>query len=274
MPHTKTTIASLLAATLLPLSAHAGHYVAGVEGLGSAVVPGPGVYYRGYAVHYDANSYEGALPSNSDVTVDALANRFIWVTEAEFLGANVALETIIPLVNTDLNVGSGLVEDEQFGLGDVFLGGVLGWHGERWDTVAAAGIWNAIGKTDKPADPGLGYAELMLTLGANFYLTEAKDVTLNLLSRYEIADDKDVDDEFLIEWSLGKKLSNGLELGLVGYDQWRLEGGDQEKHAVGVEAGYFWPQVMTGLNLAAYNEYDVDENFDGYSVRLTLTKVF
>ncbi len=37
--------------SLTPLSLQAGQYVPGIEGVKSAVVPPPGVYYRGYAVH-------------------------------------------------------------------------------------------------------------------------------------------------------------------------------------------------------------------------------
>ncbi len=268
----KTVIASTLAA-LLPLTATAGHYTPGVEAMRAAIVPGPGVYYKGYAVHYSADEHS-ALPANSEVSVNALANRLIWVTDNKVLGGDLTFETIIPVVHTDLEIAGGAVDSDEWGIGDIFFGTVLGWHGERWDAVGGVGVWTETGEDDEPADPGLGYTETMFTLGGNVYLNDAKDIAFSALSRYSVADDNDIEDEFLIEWGLSKQLSSGLELGLVGYDRWQVEGGDAQKHGVGAAVGYFWPQVMTGLNVAAYNEYDADEDFEGYQLRATLTKVF
>ncbi|MBA4501595.1 SphA family protein [Marinobacterium marinum] len=267
----KTVLASALA-TLLPLTATAGHYTPGVEAMRASIVPGPGVYYKGYAVHYKADTHS-ALPANSEVEVNALANRLIWVTDTQVLGGDLTFETIIPVIHTDLNIADGAVASREWGIGDIFFGTVLGWHGQGWDAVGGVGVWTETGQDDEPADPGLGYTETMLTLGGNVYLNDNQDLAFSALSRYSIADDSR-DDEFLIEWGLSKQLSNGLELGLVGYDRWQVEGGDEQKHAVGASAGYFWPQSMMGLNLAAYNEYDADSDFEGYQLRATLTKVF
>ena len=192
----KTILASVLAA-LLPMTAHAGHYTPGVEGIRAAVVPGPGVYYKGYAVHYNADEHS-ALPTDSEVTVNAIANRLIWVTEQKVLGADLAFETIVPIVHTDLDVAGGAVQGDEWGIGDIFLGGVLGWHGARWDAVAGVGVWAATGQDDELADPGLGYSETMFSLGANVYLNDSKDLSFSMLSRYAIADDNDIEDEFLV----------------------------------------------------------------------------
>lgn len=272
----RTTNSSLVlaaASLLLPLLASAGsHYSPGVEGLNGAVVPPPGVYYRGYAVHYQADHHD-TLP-DSEARVDALANRLVWVTEQQVLGGDLAFEAIVPVIRKDLQLNSGALDDSAWGVGDVFVGSVLGWHGERWDAVAGAGIWSPTGRDSEPADPGLGFAELMLTLGGNLYLTERKDVSLSVLSRYELADDPDVEDEFLVEWGLGKRLDSGVEFGVVGYDQWQQGAGDAERHAAGLEVARFWPEAGLGLNLAAYREYKVDNDFEGDLVRLVLTKAF
>lgn len=268
-------LVSTLAGCTLSLAAitcEAGHYVPGVEGINGAVVPPPGVYYRGYGVHYNADDHN-SLPANSEVTVNALANRLVWITDTKILGGDLGFETIIPLIDTDLNIGGGAVKDDDFGLGDVFIGGVLGWHGERWDSVAALGYWSDVGDDDSPAAPGLGYGEWMLTLGANFHLNATKDLSLSLLSRYEIPEGNR-DEEFVLEWGVGKRLPSGLNLGVSGYDRWNIGGGENEKHAIGLEASYFWPSVMMGLNAAFYNEYKAEHDFEGNVFRLTLTKVF
>ncbi|GGO87226.1 hypothetical protein GCM10011348_39920 [Marinobacterium nitratireducens] len=269
----KTRILPTALAALLPLSASAGHYSPGVEALRASVVPGPGLYYKGYAVHYSADEHS-ALPADSKVEVNAIANRLIWVTDHKVLGGDVALETIIPVIRTDLSIAGGAVESDEWGLGDIMLGSVLGWHGERWDTVAGVGVWTRTGQDDEPADPGLGYTETMITLGGNLYLNGARDLAFSALSRYSLADDSDIDDEFLVEWGLSKQLPGGLEAGLAGYDRWQVEGGDREKHGIGVAAAYFWPQLMAGLNIAVYDEYDAEQDFEGYQLRATFTRVF
>ncbi|WP_162301258.1 SphA family protein [Nitrincola tibetensis] len=265
--------ACALAALLLsPLVSHAGQYVPGIEGVKSAVVPPPGVYYRGYAVHYDADKADG-LPPNSRVKVDALAHRFIWVTETEVLGGQLGFEAILPMVRTDLDIGNGMVRDKQTGLGDLFVGSLIGWHGDRWDAVAAAGIWSPTGKSSRPADPGFGYTELMLTLGGTYFFNDEKDLSFSALSRYEIADKSSVNDELVVEWGLGKH-QGLLDLGLVGYSRWELESGKSEVHAVGVSAGYFWPQLMMGIDAGVYQEHSAKQGFEGTKLRVALTKVF
>ncbi|WP_432696680.1 SphA family protein [Marinobacterium sp. YM272] len=269
----KKTILAAALASVFPAAASAGHYTPGVEAIRAAVVPGPGLYYKGYAVRYDADE-NTALPADSEVSVNALANRFIWVTEQKLLGGDLTFETIIPVIQTDLSIAGGALESDEWGLGDIFFGSVLGWHGERWDAVGGIGVWTETGRDDEPADPGLGYTETMLTFGGNVYLNDSKDLAFSTLGRYSIADDSAIEDELLLEWALSKRLATGLEVGLAGYERWQLEGGDQEKHGIGIEAGYFWPQTMTGLNLAVYDEYSADQDFEGSLLRLTLTKVF
>ncbi|MBA4501598.1 SphA family protein [Marinobacterium marinum] len=259
--------------SLFPLTAMAGHYPLGVEGMRASVMPGPGVYYKGYALHYTADQ-NAALPADSEVKVSALANRLIWVTDREVLGANLAFETIIPVIHTDLSIAGGAVSSDEWGIGDIFLGTVLGWHGERWDAVGGIGVWTETGQDDEPADPGLGYSETMLTLGGNVYLNDTRDLSFSALSRYSIADTSRIEDELVVEWSLSKQLASGLEMGLVGYDHWQVEGGDQQRHGIGAEVGYFWPQIMTGLNVAVYDEYHARGDFEGTTFRATLTKVF
>ncbi|GLS24803.1 hypothetical protein GCM10007877_05170 [Marinibactrum halimedae] len=255
-------------------SVYASHYGPGIEGLDNAKAPGPGLYYRGYALEYRADSYEGeGAPENSEVTVNVAANRFVWVTGANFLGADVIAETVIPLINIDLNIGNGAVRDEQFNVEDIFVGSVLSWHNQWWDAVAGAGMWFDTLDDDSPADPGHDYNEVMLTYGANFYLTDKKDVSISALSRYLIPDDSEVDEELIVEWGLKKNLETGIDIGIVGYDLWQTSGGNSESHAIGVEAGYFWGSIKLGLNAAYYNDYDSSENFEGDTFRLTLTKV-
>lgn len=289
-----------LATCLLSSSAHAlnGHYVPGVEGIAGPAVPPEGVYYRGYAVHYDIreiNDQDGsAIPGDNSGTVNALANRFVWITGYQLLGADYGMEAIVPIQDTSLDFSGLGLDANDSGLGDVFLGPlVLGWHGDTWDAVAAAGVWLDTGDFDaaNPASPGKGYRTTMLTLGGSWHLDEERRWSLSALSRYEIKSRQDETnirpgDSWLVEWGLSHRLSSGLELGLVGYDAWQLESDDAsaggnkaEKHAVGAEAGYFWPDRGLGLRGAFYHEYDaasagVAPVPEGNLLRLQLTKAW
>lgn len=273
-----------------------GHYVPGVEGLGGPILPPAGFYYRGYAVSYDMDSLRDgqghAAPGSNTGMVNALVNRFVWVSDATVLGANYGVETIIPMLDTSLDFDGVGLKAEDSGIGDVYLGPVvLGWHGLQWDAVFAAGMWldTAHFSQDEPASVGQGHRTAMLTLGGTWHLDETRHWSLSALSRYEIKSEQDETgitpgDSWLVEWGLGHRFANGAELGLIGYDAWQLEGDDgtppavsndkAEKHAFGIEAGQFWPQLGFGLKAAYYNEYKVENDTRGDMLRLQLTKAF
>lgn len=285
-----TLAASLLLASPAALAV-TGHYVPGVEGVKGSSVPPAGTYYRGYGVHYDIdqlNDNNGdALPGSNTGSVTALANRFIHITDKQFLNADYGFETIIPVQHTSLDFELIGIDSSETEVGDIFIGPVvLGWHGQQWDVVFASGVWFDTGSTSEPASAGKGYKSTMITLGGTYHMDAAKTWSFSALSRYEINfdDDNGVDrgDSFLVEWGLGKRLSNGVELGLIGYDGWQLEentGGDAlpgkvEKHALGLEVGYFWPSLGFGMTGAYLNEYRVDNATEGDLFRIGLTKVF
>lgn len=271
-----------------------GHYVPGVEGINGASAPPPGLYYRGYLVHYNIDSLRdgsgNAAPGHNGGEVTALANRFVWMTDRRVLGANYGLEAIVPIQDISLRFDGVGVRDRDSGVGDLFLSPlILAWHSERWDAVAAAGYWFDTGDfaADRPASIGKGFGSTMLTLGGTWYLDSERSWSLSALSRYEIHGEQDdtgitPGDSLVVEWGLGHRLDNGLTLGLVGYDAWQLErdsgaaasGDKAEQHAIGAEVGYFWPALGLGLNGAFYHEYDNRAAPQGDLLRLTLTKAF
>lgn len=297
--HKRVALAALLAGLAsAPALAVNGHYPPGIEGLGAATAPPEGVYYRGYLLHYDVDRFNDAggdaVPGRNSGSVTALAHRFIWMTGQQILGADYGVEAIIPTLDLrfDLDVAGGDRFSDK-GVGDVFVGPViLGWHGERWDATFAAGHWfdTASFDADNPASVGKGYGTTMLTLGGVWHLDADRTWSLSALSRYEIKGKQDdtgitPGDSWLLEWGIGHRLANGLELGLVGYDAWQLEADrgaptsdKAERHAVGAEAGYFWPAAGIMLKGAYYHEYDTRAGglkgleSEGDALRLHLTK--
>ena len=287
-----TTLTVALTAIALPAFSANGHYVPGVEGIGGAAVPPPGIYYRGSFVHYDIeNLRDGGgskAPGNNTGEVTALANRFIWITDKKIFGANYGAELILTLQDTSLKFEGLGVKDSDSGLGDIYFAPVLlAWHGQQWDAVFEGGYWfdTADYEPAEPASVGKGFNTTMFTLGGSWHFDVDKRWSISALSRYEIKTRQDETlvtpgDSWLVEWSLSHRLANGVEVGLVGYDAWQLER-DQgrasdkaEKHAAGIETGYFWPQIGLGLNGAYYNEYNNEAGAEGDLYRITLTKVF
>jgi hypothetical protein len=95
----------------LPAAQAGGHYVAGVEGLQAASVSPPGTYYLGYLVHYDIDSSRapdssrGPAGDNSG-SVTALANRLVWISPHQVLGADWGMRRSMPVLHKSLDLGA------------------------------------------------------------------------------------------------------------------------------------------------------------------------
>jgi len=154
------------------------HYVNGVEGIKAATVPPPGLYYRMYNVFYNADTiYKDGheWDIDFDVSVYAMVNRLIWVTEKKFLGADFFMDIVIPLVYTDIEIGA--FGDDEFGLGDINIEPFgLSWHGPRYDAAFGLSLFIPTGDYDRtePASPGRDMWTGMLTLGGTYYLDAEK----------------------------------------------------------------------------------------------------
>lgn len=291
-------VAAACAAVLgsaLPAVQAAGHYVAGVEGLQAASVPPPGSYYLGYLVHYDIGSFRApasseALPGDNTGSVTALANRLVWISPHQLLGADWGMEAIVPVLRKSLQIGAIGFDKSDSGVGDVYLGPlVLGWHGPRWDAVAAAGVWLDNADSDTPAAPGNGYRSTMLTLGGTLHSDTTRTASASVLMRYEINSRTDAGfkpgEQVTLEWGVGRQFGP-VQLGVVGYQQWQVgrdEGpgaGDAKssRHALGGEV--VWPRMDIGLILkgALYRELRAKGGTGpeprGSLLRVTLVKPF
>lgn len=281
----------------ISLGAYAeGHYVPGVEGIKLSSVPPPGNYYLGYLVNYNVDSLKAPgtsnnIPGSNTGTVTALANRFVHMTHKKVLGADYGVETIIPVLQKDFDFQAAGYKNKKSGIGDVYVGPVvLGWHGERWDAVGAAGVWLDTANSNELASPGNGYKSTMLTGGVTSYLNADKSVAAAGLMRYEINGKKDngfePGNQVTLEWGLSKKVSPAADLGLVGYDQWQVTkdkgtGATSDKfsrHAVGVEGSYAVKSLGGIIKAAYYNEYKVNAGSDpapaGDLFRLSFVKPF
>jgi hypothetical protein len=295
MAHTALALLAALGALAGPTARAEGHYVPGVEGLQAASVPPPGAYYLGYLVHYRMDDFRAPgtssnLPGHNRGTVTALANRFVWITGSQLLGADYGMEAIVPVMRTSLTVNAAGISDSRSGVGDVYLGPlVLGWHGPQWDAVAAAGVWLDSAGTGQPASPGKGFRSTMLTGGLTYYFDGARTVSGSALLRFERNGRNRAGmrpgNQATLEWGLGKSFG-GFQAGLAGYSQWQLSDDSgpgastdrASRHALGAEVSYPVPGAGLLLKGAFYKELRAEAGTGalpkGSLLRFTLVKAF
>lgn len=279
--------------------AAAGHYVNGGEGIKVASVPPPGgtgFYWKMYNMFYNASRMKTdkgkKAPGNFDVSVYALANRFIYSSDIEILGGNLLFDAIIPVSYTDISykgIGPASFSDNKFGLGDIYVDPLfIGWHGERWDALAAFGIYFPTGEFDKnePASPGMGFWTFMFSLGGTVYFDEAKTWSASILARYEIHTEQDETDitpgnHFHFEYGIGKNI-NGFDIGVAGYCHWQVTDdsgpgttSDKEQaYAIGPEIGYTFESIGLNVSLRTLWEFENRNKSQGNMTSLNFVYAF
>lgn len=291
---------SILAAVLLaaPVVLQAqepsftGHYVPGVEGIKGATLPPPGFYIRNYNVFYYANRLNDGgrdrVPGDFRAFVYANLMRGIWITDWTFLGGNVGMDAILPIVYTDLTFPDGS-KDSKLGVGDIFFEPItLSWHQDRYSAAFGYSFFAPTGSS-KPgtARPGKGFWTHMLTGGVTLHLDEEKTWSLSLLNRYEFNTREDESNirpgqVWTLEYGLGKTLTPTIEAGLSGYCQIQTTrdsgtGASNVKDqifAAGPEIVMFCPRLTLFASLRYAFEFRAKDRPQGHTTTLTLTKPF
>ena len=276
-----------------------GHYVPGITGIKGGSLPPAGFYYIMHNVLYSADSYLDGTGSDAnmgfDVNVFVNAHRFVNVWDNAFLGANYAMNLIIPLINTDISINAFGVDDQQFGLGDIIFDPlILSWNKERYDVAFGMGVVMPTGSYDitKAASPGKSFWTGLLTLGGTYYFDDHKAWHASVLSRYEVhSKKKDFDvtagDDFTFEWGLGKTIPSKAiwNVGISGYGQWQVtedkgidvlyDASIQDRvFAIGPEVGCFIPPLKLNMELRGQYEMGAIDRSQGLKACFTLIKIF
>jgi hypothetical protein len=274
-----------------------GHYVAGVEGIKAASLPPPGVYFRWYNAFYNAGTLMDGngdeAPVGFDVSVYAMVNRLIWITDKKVLGGYFGMDMVIPLIRTDLEITAAGLKDKQFGLGDLYLEPVtLSWHGPRYDAAVGLSFYLPTGQYDKtePASAGQDFTTTMLTFGATLYLDPARTWTASVLGRYEINSEKSETDvkpgqDLVLEYGLARNVAKFWDIGIAGYYIGQLtdDSGagavwDTSVHdrvfAIGPEVSHFCMARKMFLSVRSLWETGARDRSQGNMTTVTLTKIF
>jgi len=273
-----------------------GHYVEGIEGLKCGSLPPPGLYFRQYNVFYSADTFKDAhgnkLKLGFDLDVFASAQRAIWITNTNILGANYGMDVIVPLQDTNLEFHSLGLDDNHGGLGDLaFEPLLLAWHGKQWDLSLGWAFYAPTGNFVKSdlVNPGEDFWTYMFTYGGTYYLDKEKTWSASILGRYEIHSphaDRDIrtGDDAHFEYGFGKELGKGFGAGVVGYCHWQVTD-DKGKEAVnpnvhdrvfaiGPEITYSDLKHMLFLSVRHEWEMGARDRPEGQITVFTLTKRF
>jgi hypothetical protein len=294
-----------------------GQWMPGQMGLNSGIIPSPGFTYVNMALNYRATRFNG--PNGNAILTGNLTtggNFSVWVDESIFyyvpdvkiLGGNLGYMLAITPANgyltadilpnlTNLTASAG-----GSGLADLFVQPfTLGWHLKRADIFAAEAIMVPTGRYTPGASDnvGSGYFGNHLQTGTTFYITKNKGTSANLFTDWEVhggrqgtnSTDKTPGQAFTAEWGLGqvlplkKNLSQLLQVGVVGYDQWQVTANSgtipigstgltarasllpyYSVHAVGGQATYILPAKDVAAFFKYYHEYDASAHFQGTTI--------
>jgi len=205
-----------------------GQYPAGAFGqMKVAVVPpeGPTIVENGTLI-YSASEFVDGDGNKQNFDTRVVANRTLAMktTSLDILGADYAYAAAIPFGN--FAAPRPLPGDEKaLGLGDIYLQPLtLGWHSREWHTAAAYGLFVPTGRFTYGAkdNTGRGFWSHLVTLGVTYIEQKERPWNFTLQGRYEIPMEIDGTDitpgqSFITEYSIGKNISNTVELGFVGY---------------------------------------------------------
>ena len=199
----------------------------GVESTVSSALPPPGVYGMTYFRDYQASK---ARDNNGNVVtgpgfkihVDAVVNRFVWVTNEQFAGASIAFQAVIPVARVKVNAAPGFSQAKT-GLGDSTLGVGLAWHfSEKFHALGALDLDIPTGRYDKND---------LANIGTNHWAVSPKfGVTYMQKSGFNgdfrntlVFNTKNTDTDYRsgVEWftdyTAGWGFGNGLTVGVAGY---------------------------------------------------------
>jgi hypothetical protein len=226
-------------------------WMPGQVGLNAGILPSPGFTYANITTNYDADAFNGpkgnAIPVSGTYNVWAVEDVFYYVFNGKVFGGNYGMMVMFPTPATGSLVAD--IANPNFpnlsaaggssGLADLWIQPFsLGWHLKRADLQVMDAFMVPTGRYGPGAsnNVGSGYIGNHLQTGTTVYITKNKGTSANLFTDWEVhgprqgtnSTSKTPGQAFSDEWGLGqvlplmKDLSQLLQLGVIGYDQWQV----------------------------------------------------
>jgi hypothetical protein len=287
-------------------------WVPGQIGLNAGIMPSPGFTYANITLNYDAGIFKDLNGRPITVTgtynVWAVENIFYWIANTRVLKGNIGGFVMFPTPATgSLNADISNINFPNLslavggtGLADLWLQPLnIGWHLNRADLKVMDGFMIPTGRYTPGATDniGTGYFGNHLQTGATFYITKNKGTSANLFTDWEVHGarpgilntSKKPGQAFTDEWGLGqvlplkKDLSQLLQVGGIGYDQWQITDNvgsalngniivnarilpHYSVHAAGGQAVYIAPAKNLTLNFKYLHEYSAAAHTVGNTI--------
>lgn len=203
-------------------------YPNGIESFVAAALPPPGFYAIVYGTHYRATALRddqgkdiaGAI-GGFRAEVNAAVSRFLWTTDEQVLGGQLAFQFILPVLDVDVRMGPR--QQRKTGIGDVNLAAALGYHvSEQLHYVVALEVNAPTGRFERDdiANVGRNHWNLEPVLAMTYMQPSGLNADLKLMADYNFRNtDTDYKSgrELHADYALGWGLGNGWVLGAGGY---------------------------------------------------------
>jgi hypothetical protein len=258
-------------------------YAHGVENFMSGAMPPPGFYPIVYGTRYratalrdnDGNDIAGAI-GGFRAEVAGVVPRFIWVTEQQLLGGQLAFHAIVPLLNVDVRLGPERMS--KAGVGDLNLAAALGYHvSDKLHYVVALEANAPTGRyrNGDVANVGRNYWMVEPLIAITYMQPRGLNADLKLMYDYNFRNNdtnyrsgQELHADYAVGWGFG----NGWVAGIGGYMYLQVSDDDiggrkvadnrGRAFAIGPSVKY---QSKSGWFLTAKyeNQFDVRNRSDG-----------
>jgi hypothetical protein len=289
-------------------------WLPGQQGLNSGILPSPGFTYANMDINYNAGTFNGpkgnAVPATGTYDVWAIENIFYFVPSAKVLGGNIGGMIMFPTPATG-SLDADIIVTQLpnlsaagggSGLADLWLQPFnIGWHLKRVDLQFMDAFMIPTGRYSPGAsnNVGMGFFGNHLQSGTTLYITKNKGTSASLFTDWEVHGaragpnntSKKPGQAFTAEWGVGqilplkKNLSQLLQVGVIGYDQWQVTDDTgtisianvilpanilphYSGHAIGGQVNYIAPLK----HLSFFFKYE--HEYEAYSHTLGNTAVF
>ncbi|MCJ8160473.1 SphA family protein [Acinetobacter zhairhuonensis] len=196
----------------------------GAEGIMAGALPPAGLYFLGYYQNYHANEFIDG-PSQFHVDANALVPRLVWMTNYQIAHGQWGMYAAQPLVDLKVNI-NGLHDSNQ-GLGDLYLGTMLGWHHQNhhWlaalETVLGTGDYKAPSQTNPVrANIGKNYDTIRPIFAYSYINPNGLDLSTKISyswnNRNDATDYKS-GEYFAGDYSLGYRIQPKVKVAVEGY---------------------------------------------------------
>jgi hypothetical protein len=218
-----------------------GAYLLGSHTFMSGYIPPAGIYWGNDFLYITGSvpqlAIGGVAVSNADLNVAIYKFNSTVSFDGTVFGATPAINVNIPIAGPNIRFSgvagiAGSLEDSEFGLGDITVTPLLGWHTGNWHYSAGLGIYLPVGKYDTASINVPDRSVDILSIGKNkfafdpnfslTYLNPSNGIevsgsvgmTFNLVNS---ATDYLTAPEFHLEGTIAQHLPGGWIVGATGY---------------------------------------------------------